>query len=77
MSQKGIEQLIGKALVDKQFLEDFLKNPEGKVKEAGFDVSSEELGQLKKVDAVKARQFSESFAKEFGKRQQAIGIPFL
>jgi len=72
MSKKGVEQLIGKALADPKFLEDFLKDPESKIKEAGLDVSLEELTQIKLVDASKAKRFAESFAEEFGARRQAL-----
>ena len=71
MSQRGVEQLIGKALADKKFLEDLLKNPETKIRDAGLDISMEELTQIKKVDAQKVRRFSESFSKEFAGRWQA------
>lgn len=70
MSQKGIEQLIGKALADQKFLQDFLKDPEGKVKAEGLDISAQELAQVKRVDPEKAKKFSEIFAKEFVSRKQ-------
>ena len=71
MSQKGIEQLIGKALADKKFLEDLLKNPEAKIRDEGLDISAEELAQIKKVDAQKAKRFAESFSQEFSNRPEA------
>ena len=77
MSQKGIEQLIGKALADKKFMEEVLKDPEAKIRQEGLDVSPEEIAQIKKIDSTKARQFAESFAQEFLNRKQGIGIPFL
>ncbi len=70
MSQKGIEQLVGRALADKKFLEDLMKDPEGKIKQSGFDISVQELEQIKKVDSGKARQFAERFSSEFTSRQQ-------
>lgn len=70
MSQKGIEQLIGKALADKNFMEAVLKNPEGEIKKAGLDISIEELAQIKQIDKAKAQKFSESFATTFGSRLQ-------
>lgn len=70
MSQKGIEQLIGKALLDVRFLGEFLKNPEGKVRENGLDISAQEIAYIKKMDSAKARSFAESFAKEFASRKQ-------
>lgn len=70
MSQKGIEQLIGKALADKNFMNAILKDPEGKIKESGLDISPEEISQLKQIDRAKAQKFAESFAVEFGGRLQ-------
>lgn len=72
MSQKGIEQLIGKALTDEKFREDFLKNPQDVVRNTQLDISSEELAQIKKIDAAKIKQFTNSFAKEFGDRKQGL-----
>lgn len=70
MSQKGIEQLVGRALVDKDFMEAVIKDPEGEIRKAGLDVSPEELAQIKEVDTAKAQRFAESFATEFGIRKQ-------
>ena len=72
MSQKGIEQLIGKALADKRFLEDLLKNPEGKIKETGLDISPDELAQIKKVDTQKAIKFAQTFTEEFADRRAGL-----
>lgn len=72
MSQKGIEQLIGKALADNDFVEDFLRDPDGKVQEAGLDIIPEELAQIKQIDKTKAKKFVESFETEFGTRKQQI-----
>ncbi len=71
MSQKGIEQLIGKALIDKKFLEEVMKNPEAVIRSSGLDVSAEELSQIKKVDSGKAKKLAEMFAGTFATRQQA------
>lgn len=72
MSQKGIEQLIGKALADKNFMEAVLRDPEREIKKSGLDISSDEISQLKQIDRAKAQKFAESFATEFGNRQQAM-----
>ena len=72
MSQRGVESLIGKALADKKFLEDLLKNPDAKIRDAGLDISAEELAQLKKVDAQKAKKFAESFSQEFADRKAGL-----
>ncbi|MDP3980288.1 MAG: Os1348 family NHLP clan protein [Chlamydiota bacterium] len=72
MSQQGMEQLIGKALADENFLDDFLKDPEGKIKECGLDISAEEMETIKRVDSAKAKQFAKSFGMEFGSRKQFL-----
>ena len=72
MSQKGIEQLIGKVLADRGFFEEFIKDPETKIKEDLLDISTEELVQIKKLDKNKARQFAETFSKEFEDRRHGI-----
>lgn len=72
MSQKGIEQLLGRALVDKDFMEAVLKDPEGEIRKAGLDISPEELAQIVQVDKAKAQRFAESFATEFGNRIQHV-----
>lgn len=74
MSQKGIEQLVGRALTDRDFMEAVIKDPEGEIIKAGLDISPEELAQIKQIDRAKAKGFAESFAAEFGDRkQQAFG----
>jgi len=70
MSQKGVEQLIGKALADKGFLDSLLANPEGAIRSSGLDISAEELGQIKAVDKAKAMKLAETFAQEFAGRKQ-------
>lgn len=70
MSQKGIEQLIGKALADKSFMDAVLKDPDGEIRKLGLDISPEEISQLKQIDKTKAQKFAESFAVEFGGRLQ-------
>ena len=72
MSQKGIEQLIGKALADPMFLEGFLKDPALKIQESKLDVSPEELSWIQSIDRTKAKNFAMTFTKEFGNRKQAM-----
>lgn len=74
MSQKGIEQLIGKALADKNFMVAVLKDPEGEIKKSGLDISQEEIAQIKQIDKAKAKKFAESFAEEFDFRKQKMPI---
>jgi hypothetical protein len=41
------ERLIGRAVMDKEFREQLLNDPEGAAKAAGFNLSDAELSQLK------------------------------
>jgi hypothetical protein len=49
------ERLIGRAVMDKDFREQLLNDPEGAAKAAGFNLSDAELEQLKsQVERYKA-----------------------
>ena len=74
MSQKGVEQLIGKALADKGFLDSLLANPEGAIRSSGLDVSDEELAQIKAIDKAKAKKLAETFEKEFIARKEPFFV---
>lgn len=67
-----MEQLIGKALVDEKFREEFFRDTEGMIRGAGLDITTEELATIKKLNPVKAKQFAQVFAKEFGERKQGM-----
>ena len=42
----NLEQIVGKAILDKSFRAALLENPEAALKEAGIDLSAEELKSL-------------------------------
>jgi hypothetical protein len=41
------ERLIGRAVMDKEFREQLISDPEGAAKAAGFNLSDAEVGELK------------------------------
>lgn len=59
MARQDLERLIGRAVLDPQFREKLFTDPEKAVREAGFDLTEEELAQLKSIDAQKARALLE------------------
>jgi hypothetical protein len=44
-----LERLIGRAVMDKEFRDQLLNDPEGAAKAAGFNLSDAELEQLKSL----------------------------
>jgi hypothetical protein len=59
MARKDLERLIGRAVLDPEFREKLLADPEKAVDEAGFDLSKKELAGLKSIDAQKTRALLE------------------
>ena len=49
-TEKEIHELIGRAVVDADFRASLVENPEQAVKEAGFDLTDEQLAALKRAD---------------------------
>lgn len=58
MPSEDLRALIARANNDKDFMRDLLKNPEQAIKEAGFELTPEELA------AVKSSQFQEQLSDE-------------
>ena len=55
MARQELERLIGRAVLDREFRERLFADPETTIREAGFDLSEEEMAGLKSIDARKAR----------------------
>ena len=55
MAREDLERLIGRAVLDAQFREKLFDDPEKAAREAGFDLTEEEIAHLKSIDAEKAR----------------------
>jgi predicted ribosomally synthesized peptide with nif11-like leader len=58
MPSEDLRALIARANNDKDFLRQLLTNPEAAVKDAGFELSPDEM------DAVKSSQFKEQLSDE-------------
>ena len=58
-----LERLVGRAVMDKAFRDKLLADPEGAVKEAGLQLSAEEMQKLKaSVKDQSSRQLDEQLA---------------
>ena len=62
MASKDLERLIGRAVLDPKFRESLFADPEKAIREAGFDLSDEEMATLKKIDPQQARDAIEGMA---------------
>ena len=69
MSQREIQRLIGKALIDELFRRRLLSDPEEAVRSHGFDLTEEELAALKARDRAEA----EALATEMDQRLYSSG----
>ena len=49
-TEKEIHQLVGRAVVDAEFRKKLMADPENTVKEAGYDLTDEQLKALKSID---------------------------
>jgi hypothetical protein len=55
MPRKGLERLIGKAVLDPEFREKLFADPRQAIREVGLDLSEEEIAALETVDPEKAK----------------------
>ena len=62
MARQDLERLIGRAVLDPKFRESLFADPEKAIREAGFDLSDEEMAALKKIDPQQARDAVEGMA---------------
>jgi hypothetical protein len=62
MAREDLERLIGRAVLDPMFRERLFADPEKATREAGFDLSDEEMAGLKKIDPQQARDAIEGMA---------------
>ncbi|MFN2241007.1 MAG: Franean1_4349 family RiPP [Anaerolineae bacterium] len=59
MARQELERLIGRAVLDPGFREKLFTDPEKAIREAGFDLTEEEIAHLKSIDAEKTRALLE------------------
>jgi hypothetical protein len=62
MASKDLERLIGRAVLDQKFRERLFADPEKAIREAGFELSDEEMAALKRIDPQQARDAVEGMA---------------
>ena len=62
MARQDLERLIGRAVLDPKFRESLFADPEKAIREAGFDLSDEEMDALKRIDPQQARDAVEGMA---------------
>jgi hypothetical protein len=62
MAREDVERLVGRAVLDPEFREKFFADPEGAIREAGLELSEEELDRVKQVDREKAKVAVEEMA---------------
>jgi hypothetical protein len=60
MAKKDFERLVGRALLDPKFRERLFAEPEKAIREAGFDLTEDEMATLSKVDPEKAKSALEA-----------------
>jgi hypothetical protein len=62
MASKDLERLIGRAVLDQKFRERLFADPEKAIREAGFELSDEEMAALKRIDPQQALDAVEGMA---------------
>jgi hypothetical protein len=55
MAKKDLERMVGRAVLDADFREKLLADPEAAIREAGLELTAEEMAWVKKVDRAKAK----------------------
>jgi hypothetical protein len=63
MSSEDLERVIGRAVLDPAFRQNLLANPEKAIREAGFDLTEEEIAGLKGIDAERAEALAQDALK--------------
>jgi hypothetical protein len=62
MASKDLERLVGRVVLDAEFRKRFFTDPETVIREEGYDLTSDEIAQLQKVDKEKAMAMAEEMA---------------
>jgi len=68
MARDEIERLIGKAIIEPEFLRDLLQDPEAAALRAGIVLTPEEVEAIKTVSRDQAMKFAEEFENRIVKR---------
>jgi RNA polymerase-interacting CarD/CdnL/TRCF family regulator len=62
MAKKDLERLIGRAVLNPKFRERLLADPEKTIRDKGFELTEEEMAQIKEIDPESARTLLEQMA---------------
>ena len=68
MARDEIERLIGKAIIEPEFLRELLQDPETAALKAGIVLAPEEVEAIKTVSRDQAMKFAEEFENRIVKR---------
>jgi hypothetical protein len=71
--REEIERLIGKAIIEPEFLRDLLMDPEAAAGKAGIVLSPDEIDAIKQVSREQAMKFAEEFESRIIKRWMGSG----
>lgn len=73
MPREEIERLIGKAIIEPEFLRELLADPEAASAAAGIILTEEEIEAVKQVSREQAMKFAEEFEARIVKRWVGSG----
>lgn len=64
MSEKKMNELIGRAIADPDFRAALIADPDKAIKEAGYELTDEEIASLREIDLqAKAEELGERLSK--------------
>jgi hypothetical protein len=69
MSEKKMNELIGRAIADPDFRAALIADPDKAIKEAGYELTDEEIASLREIDL-------QAKAEELGERLSKSGTPW-
>lgn len=73
MPREEIERLIGKAIMEPEFLRELLLDPEGTASKAGIMLTKDEVEAIRQVSREQAMKFAEEFESRIIKRWVGSG----
>jgi len=74
VARDEIERLIGKAIIEPEFLRELLQDPEAAAKQAGIVLTEDEVEAIKQVSREQAMKFAEEFESRIVKRWVGNGM---
>lgn len=74
MARDDIERLIGKAIIEPEFLRELLQDPEAAARRAGISLTPDEVEAIRQVSREQAMKFAEEFESRIVKRWMGNGM---